>query len=110
MTACGLVLEAAATVTGMGFAPFALNIWLTANASPAFGAYETMPGFYRYGYAMPFWHASQATRTIVFGTKNHLGLNFGVLVAWCAVGWIGVAGATWWRMCVGKKRGRHYVP
>ena len=28
---------------------------------------------------------SQATRTIIFDTKNHLGLNAGVLIAWIAL-------------------------
>ena len=28
---------------------------------------------------------SQATRTIIFDTKNHLALNAGVLLAWIAV-------------------------
>ncbi|KAH7392386.1 hypothetical protein DE146DRAFT_766661 [Phaeosphaeria sp. MPI-PUGE-AT-0046c] len=98
MAACGFVLEAASTLAGMQFAPFFLNGWLIANASPAFGAHETMPRFYRYGYAMPFWHAAQATRTLVFGTKSHIGLNFGVLLSWCVVGWVGVVGATAWRL------------
>ncbi|OAK94028.1 hypothetical protein IQ06DRAFT_234970 [Phaeosphaeriaceae sp. SRC1lsM3a] len=110
MTACGLVLEAACTAIGMEFAPFVLNVWLIANASPGFAAMETMPRFYRYGYAMPFWNAGQATRTVVFGTKSHLGLNFGVLVAWCVLGWVAVCVATKWRVETGRRKGRHYVP
>jgi hypothetical protein len=56
MGACGLVMEAVFTVVGMRWAPFGLNVWLIANASASFGSFELMAGFYRYGYAMPFYH------------------------------------------------------
>jgi hypothetical protein len=56
MGACGLVMEAVFTVVGMQWAPFGLNIWLIANVSACFSSFEVMVGFYRYGYAMPFYH------------------------------------------------------
>ena len=56
MGACGLVMEAVFTVVGMRWASFGLNVWLIANASASFGSFELMAGFYRYGYAMPFYH------------------------------------------------------
>lgn len=34
---------------------------------------------------MPFYNVSRAVRTILFGTRNQVGLNFGVLIAWIAV-------------------------
>lgn len=110
MGACGLVMEAVCTVTGMEWAPFVLNIWLIANASGSFASFELMPGFFEYGYAMPFYHCIQATRTIAFGTKSHLGLNFGVLIAWMVVGLGGVYLATTWRVKKGLKTGVHLVP
>jgi hypothetical protein len=110
MGACGLIMEAVFTVIGMRWAPFFLNIWLITNASASLGTFETMNRFYRYGYAMPFWQCVQATRTIVFGTKSHLGLNFGVLVIWCVVGWSGVVVYTTWRVRKSKRTGVHYVP
>lgn len=76
----------------MAFALFSLNIWLILilililNTSPGFGTYETMPRFFKYGYAMPFWYAGQAARTIVVGTERHLGVSFGVLGAWVVGG------------------------
>lgn len=41
--------------------------------------------FYKYGLGFPVYNMSQAVRTIIFGTKNHLGRNFGVLLAWAAL-------------------------
>ena len=49
-------MEAVFTVVGMPWAPFGLNIWLIANASASFTSFELMVGFYKYGYAMPFYH------------------------------------------------------
>jgi hypothetical protein len=43
---------------------------------------ELQVWFYRYGIAFPVHNMSQAIRTIIFNTKNHLGRNFGVLLAW----------------------------
>lgn len=40
------------------------------------------PWFYKYGFGFPVYNMAQATRTIIFDTKNHLGLNIGVLLAW----------------------------
>jgi hypothetical protein len=105
MGASGLVIESLFTLIGVQWSPF-FKIWLISNASDAFGSFDTMPGFYEYGVAMPFWHAGQATRTIVFGTKSHLGMNFGVLGAWCGIRWVGVVVFTGWRM----GRGLHVVP
>ena len=41
--------------------------------------------FYKYGLGFPVYNMSQAVRTIIFNTKNHLGRNFGVLLAWVAL-------------------------
>jgi hypothetical protein len=35
--------------------------------------------------AWPFFHIVKASSTLIFGTKNWLGLNFGVLLAWAAL-------------------------
>jgi hypothetical protein len=110
MGACGLVLESLCSYIGMKWAVYFLNIWLIANASGTFASFELMNDFYQYGYAMPFWHSIQGTRTIVFGTKNRLGLHFGVLIAWCVVGLAGVYAFTTWRIKSGLKKGMHFVP
>ena len=41
--------------------------------------------FYKYGLGFPVYNMSQIVRTIIFNTKNHLGQNFGVLLAWVAL-------------------------
>jgi hypothetical protein len=41
--------------------------------------------FYKYGLGFPVYNMSQIVRTIIFNTKNHLGRNFGVLLAWVAL-------------------------
>jgi Protein of unknown function (DUF3533) len=35
--------------------------------------------------AWPFYHIVKGSSTLIFGTKNWLGLNFGVLIAWVAL-------------------------
>jgi hypothetical protein len=37
------------------------------------------------GLAWPFYHIVKGSDTLIFGTKNWLGLNFGVLFAWAAI-------------------------
>jgi hypothetical protein len=64
---------------------------------------DLLPRIYRYGYVMPFYNISHATRTIIFHTKNQcmspelialipamtelvvVGLHFGVLLGWVGV-------------------------
>lgn len=43
---------------------------LLVNVSVSNFPIEILPIFYRFGYALPFYHISKAVRTIVFGTKN----------------------------------------
>jgi hypothetical protein len=38
----------------------------------------------------------QATRTIIFNTKSHLGLNFGVLISWIALLLVVLPSLMWW--------------
>lgn len=56
MAACGFVLDAASTLIGMPWAPFFLNLFLIVNVAGSFASFEVMPGFYRYGYAVVFYH------------------------------------------------------
>jgi hypothetical protein len=86
------------------FIPFFLVVWIISNVSVVFFPVEILPTIFRYGYAMPFYNLSNATRTILFRTRNQceplsrltselwqfwhgflVGLNFGVLLAWIAV-------------------------
>ncbi|KAL0954143.1 hypothetical protein HGRIS_005282 [Hohenbuehelia grisea] len=104
MTALGLAIEAMLTLLTPRFIPFFLVLWIISNVSTCFYPLESLPGFYRYGYATPFYNISRTVRTIVFSTHNEgtcafawtisseyqlrlrlVGLNFGVLIVWIAI-------------------------
>lgn len=57
----------------------------TANVSVCLFPLEVMPVVYRYGKGAPFYNVSVAMRTVIFGTKNLVGLSFGVLIVWVAI-------------------------
>lgn len=46
---------------------------------------ELLSNFYLWGLAWPLRHNLIGSKAVIFGTKNLLGLNFGVLLAWCGV-------------------------
>ncbi|KAJ4473150.1 hypothetical protein J3R30DRAFT_3296823 [Lentinula aciculospora] len=85
MLAVGLALEAMLTLLTMKGVPFFMILLVISNVSVCFLPIDVLPRIYRYGYAFPFYNISCAVRTILFGTKNNLGLNFGVLIAWTAI-------------------------
>ncbi|KAL4265903.1 MNNG export permease-like protein [Pleurotus pulmonarius] len=95
MTALGLAVEAMFTLLTPRFIPFFLVLWIISNVSTCFYPLETLPAFYRYGYASPFYNVSRGIRTIVFSTRNMLGLNFGVLIAWIAISCITIPLTSW---------------
>ncbi|KAK7038028.1 DUF3533 domain-containing protein [Favolaschia claudopus] len=85
MLACGLALDAVLPLLTARFTPFFLILWIITNVSVSVFPIPVLPHIYRYGYAWPFYSISRAVRAIVFGTKNDVGLNFGVLIAWVAI-------------------------
>ncbi|KAK0438647.1 hypothetical protein EV421DRAFT_956682 [Armillaria borealis] len=85
MLAVGLSLEAMLTLLTARFVGFFVIFWIISNVSVCFMPLEVLPGIFRYGYAFPFYNVSGAVRTIIFGTKNQLGLQFGILLAWMGV-------------------------
>lgn len=85
MLAVGLALESLLTLLTIRFMPFFMITWIIANVSVCIFPIEVLPSVFRYGYAMPFYNVSHAVRCIVFGTKNSVGLNFGVLIAWTTI-------------------------
>ncbi|KAF8920999.1 hypothetical protein CPB85DRAFT_1372252 [Mucidula mucida] len=82
MLSVGLLLEAMITLLTPRFLPFFLITWVIVNVAVATQPLDILPHFFKYGYAMPFYNISAAVRTILFGTKNQLGLHFGILIAW----------------------------
>ncbi|KDQ49509.1 hypothetical protein JAAARDRAFT_42827 [Jaapia argillacea MUCL 33604] len=85
MSALGLALEAVLTLVTIKFTPFFLIIWLIVNVSVSLFPIQILPTIFRYGFATPFYNVSRAVRAIVFGTKNDVGLNFGVQFIWIAI-------------------------
>jgi len=90
MLALGLATEAALTILTPRFVAFFLIPFIVSSVSTCVISDELQPSFYKYGRGFPVSNMSQAVRTIIFDTKNHLGLNFGVLLAWAALSLITV--------------------
>ena len=56
-------------------------------SSGSITAMELEPPFFQIGMGLPFYNAVAGTRTILFGSYNHLGRNVGVLFAWVGLSW-----------------------
>ncbi|KAI9803405.1 MAG: hypothetical protein M1833_000924 [Piccolia ochrophora] len=85
MTALGLACENVAMVIGFPWTAMWLIFWVITNVSTSFYEIATAPRFYYWGYAWPLHNIVEASRTIIFNTHSRIGLNFGILFAWCAV-------------------------
>ncbi|KAJ2917989.1 hypothetical protein MD484_g2447, partial [Candolleomyces efflorescens] len=85
MLAVALALESLITLLTVRGMPFFMLLWIIANLSVAIFPLEVMPSIFRYGHAAPFYNLSRALRTVVFGTKNHVGESVGILLAWVAI-------------------------
>ncbi|KIM42629.1 hypothetical protein M413DRAFT_408539 [Hebeloma cylindrosporum] len=85
MCSVGLALEAVISILTPKYVPFFLILWIIVNVSVSVYPIDVLPRIYHYGYAAPFYNVSNSIRSLVFGTRNILGLNFGVLIAWVVV-------------------------
>ncbi|KAI1764864.1 MNNG and nitrosoguanidine resistance protein [Hypoxylon sp. FL1150] len=85
MNALGFACENVAMIIGQPWTAAWLIFWVITNVSTSFYSIELAPGFFRWGYAWPLHHIVQASRQILFDLHSEMGLNFGVLLAWCAV-------------------------
>lgn len=95
MGALGLATEAMITLMTPRFIAYFLIALIISNVSVASVPIVLQPSFYRYGYGFPVFNLSEAVRTIIFNTKNRLGLNAGVLLAWMVLSMITVPLFTW---------------
>ncbi|KAF8597403.1 hypothetical protein BDV93DRAFT_527436 [Ceratobasidium sp. AG-I] len=82
MAALGLATEAMVTILTPRFMAFFLLPLIISNVAVAVMPFDLQPWFYEYGHAFPVYNNAQAIRTILFNTKNHLGLNAGVTIGW----------------------------
>lgn len=71
---------------GPPFTPVFFVFWVISNVSTGFYPVELLSNFYLWGLAWPLRHNLIGAKAIILGTKNLLGLNFGVILAWVAIG------------------------
>ncbi|KAF5328407.1 hypothetical protein D9619_013303 [Psilocybe cf. subviscida] len=95
MLAVGLVLESWVILFKQN-TPFFFFPWLVVNLSVGVYPLEMLPKFYHYGYAAPYYNITRIVRTIVFGTRNSLGLNYGVLLTWVLIGTLNMSAVQWY--------------
>ncbi|KAF7350864.1 DUF3533 domain-containing protein [Mycena sanguinolenta] len=96
MLACGLALESLATILTIRYIPLFLVFWIISNMSIAGYPLQVLPHIYRFGYFYPFYNISRGVRSIVFGTKDDLGINFGILLAWVVISCSTLPVFQWW--------------
>ncbi|KAL8651967.1 MAG: hypothetical protein Q9210_002964 [Variospora velana] len=108
MIALGLACENVAMVIGQPWTAMWLIFWVITNVSTSFYSLDLAPKFYYWGYAWPLhnskshvprpsplspiqlWTNSshpvvEASRSTLFQLHSRIGLNFGVLFAWCFI-------------------------
>ncbi|KAF9509198.1 hypothetical protein BS47DRAFT_1332343 [Hydnum rufescens UP504] len=85
MTALGLSTEAMITLLTPKYMTYFLVPLIIFNVAVSSVPITLEPWFYKYGYGFPVYNMQQATRTLIFNTKSHLGLNAGILIAWIAL-------------------------
>ncbi|KAH8920809.1 hypothetical protein BT69DRAFT_1352087 [Atractiella rhizophila] len=85
MASLGLALQAMVTLLTVRFIPILFILILLTNVSVSLLPFDLLPSVYQYGKAWPAYNLNRLVRTILFGTKNDLSLNYGVLLAWIAV-------------------------
>ncbi|KAK8847379.1 hypothetical protein IAR55_005237 [Kwoniella newhampshirensis] len=96
MAAVGLSTEFAITILSPRFVAFFLIPLIIVNVSVASLPHELQPWIYKYGAAMPFYNCGRVVRTIIFDTKDDIGKNLGILLAWVVVNMITLTLATIW--------------
>ena len=111
MAALGLTCENMAmllsALSPLPYSALFLIWWVITNVSTGFYAIELASDFYKWGYAWPLRHIVEGSKTLVFGTKSRLGLNFGVLLAWVVLGTLLFPVACWvmrWKNIKDRRR------
>ncbi|PBP25870.1 hypothetical protein BUE80_DR003154, partial [Diplocarpon rosae] len=104
MMAFGLAVENVNNVLGQPFTPVFFVFWVISNVATGFYPVELLSSFYKWGLAWPLRHDLIGAKAIIYGTKNLLGLNFGVLIAWVAVSLILQPFTIWLQLRKNKKQ------
>lgn len=82
MLSFGLVVENFNNAIGQPFTAVFFVFWVISNVATGFYPIELLSNFYKWGLAWPLRHDLIGAKAIIYGTKNVLGLNFGVILAW----------------------------
>jgi len=85
MMASGIVLENVNNLLGKPFTSVFFIFWTLSNIVTGLYPIQLLSNFHKWGLAWPLSHDIIGARTLLFGTKNVLGQNFGVLLAWVVV-------------------------
>ncbi|KAH8927576.1 hypothetical protein BT69DRAFT_1213796 [Atractiella rhizophila] len=85
MSSVGLALQALVTLLTVRFISILFVLILLTNVSVSLLPFDLLPSVYEYGKAWPAYNLSRLVRSILFGTKNDLSLNYGILLSWVAV-------------------------
>ncbi|GAA5892634.1 SNG1 family protein [Sporobolomyces salmoneus] len=106
LLALGGMMEAMITLLTIKFFPIFLVMWILVNITASFFPATLMPHFYRYSYAMPFWHSTIGCKYIFWGARDRLRLNFGVLAAWTGLNIFALAAFELMWRGLGKRKER----
>ncbi|EDO02219.1 hypothetical protein SS1G_04695 [Sclerotinia sclerotiorum 1980 UF-70] len=98
MMAFGLTIENINNLLGMPFTPVFFVFWVISNVTTGFYPTEILSNFYKWGIVWPLRHDIMGARAIIYGTKNTLRLNFGVLIGWVLVSLLLMPGTVWLQM------------
>ena len=85
MIALGLACENVAMAIGQPWTAMWLIFWVITNVATSFYSLDLAPKWYYWGYAWPLHNIVEASRSTLFDLHSRIGLNMGVLFAWCAI-------------------------
>ncbi|KAM3087854.1 hypothetical protein ACMFMG_001920 [Clarireedia jacksonii] len=95
MMAFGLCIENINNILGMPFTPVFFVFWVISNVTTGFYPTEMLSNFYKWGIVWPLRHDMMGARAIIYGTKNTLRENFGVLLGWVIISLLLLPGTVW---------------
>ncbi|KAF7928545.1 uncharacterized protein EAE98_005601 [Botrytis deweyae] len=98
MMAFGLTIENVNNILGMPFTPVFFVFWVISNVTTGFYPTEMLNDFYKWGIVWPLRHDMMGARAIIYGTKNTLRQNFGVLIGWVLISLLLMPGTLWVQM------------
>jgi len=78
----GMTYAAATNILTFQKAPAAIIFIIIFNGSGAFNELSLASPFYQWGWAMPMAHAVMASRTLIYGGRDQLGIDVGAVAIW----------------------------